>query len=223
MSATGGNSSHANAANSGSSNDAENAKNGMLANIYLSIGSSVGTGIAQSRAISAQGDYEKSVADTNAKLAQLQGKEALSAGDAEAARKEEQNRLQVGAARAASAASGTDVSSDTVTRNVNAIREIGAADELTIKNNAARTAWGFQTQSIMDTFKGQFAQLTAKAQSEQTLVTGGLKAVSGPMSIYGNYLRYTQRYDGRQASPGKTSNIPMGSGSDDTDDYEMMP
>lgn len=173
----------------------------MYATMFSSGASALSTGISESRAISAQGDYEKSVADTNAKLATLQGKQAISAGDAEAARREEENKLQVGAARAAAAAGGADISTGSTARTINAVREIGESDRLTIKNNAARTAWGFQTQSIVSTFRGKMAQLTAAARSRQTLITGGLKAIAGPSEIYGNYLRYTQRYDGKQGNP----------------------
>lgn len=173
----------------------------MYAAMFSSSASAVSTGISQSRAISAEGDYQESVANTNAKLAYLQAKQAQSAGDAEAARRDEQTKLQEGAARAASAAGGSDVGVGSTARVISSVGEIGEADRLTIKNNAARMAWGYKTQSMMDTFRGKMAQLTASAQSRQTLITGGLKAVAGPSEIYSNYLRYTQRYDGRQATP----------------------
>lgn len=173
----------------------------MYASMFTSSISSIGTGISQSRAISAEGDYEQSVANTNAKLADLHARESLSAGDAEAARREEQSKLQTGAARAASGASGADISSGSTARAIRSVGDVGAADELTIKNNAARQAWGYQTTGIMDRFKGQMAQLTAKAQSQQTLITSGLKAIGSPLETYGNYLRYSERYGGKQATP----------------------
>lgn len=173
----------------------------MYAAMFTNSISAVGTGISQSRAISAQGDYESSVANTNARLSELKANESLHAGDAEIARRNEETKLQTGAARAAAGASGTDVGSGSTARAIRSIGDIGSLDALTIKNNAARTAWGFQTQAVLDRFRGQMARLTAKSQSEQTLVTGGLRAVAGPLSTYSDYLRYSQRYDGRQGTP----------------------
>lgn len=173
----------------------------IYASMFTSAISAVGSGISQSRALSAKGAYDQSVAETNAKLATLQSKEALSAGDAEANRREEENRIRTGAARAGAGTSGVDVNSGSTAAAINATDFLSKEDELTIKNNAARTAWGFQTQSIVDKYRGQMAQLTAKSQSEQSLITGGLKAINGPLSIYGDYTRYNLRYGGKQASP----------------------
>lgn len=184
------------------------ATGGSSAPIYASMFTSgiaaIGTGIAQSRAINAQGAYEESVANTNAKLADLQSKQALHAGDAEIARREEQTRQQEGAARAASGASGVDVNSGSPLAVQKNIDFIGKQDELTIKNNAARTAWGFQTQALQDRFRARMARLTSKTESQQTLITGGLKAINGPLSIYSDYVRYSQRYGGKQATPNDT-------------------
>lgn len=177
----------------------------VFASMFVSGASSVSTGIAGSRAASAKGVYDESVANTNAKLAELQGKQALAAGDAEIARREQKSRLQVGAARAVAGASGADIGSASTSRAIQSVEDVSRMDALTIKNNAARTAWGFQTQAILDRSKGQMARLTSKVQSEQTLITGGLKAISGPASIYSDYLRYTQRYGGKQASPDNLS------------------
>jgi hypothetical protein len=174
---------------------------------YASMGvsalSAITTAIGSARAATAQGEIENSIAQTNAAIAGVQSKQTLEAGDIEASRKNLQTQQQVGAERASQGASGTDVASGSNALVRNATTGAGAIDELTIRNNAARQAWGYQVQATQDTFKGQFAQLTAKAQSEQSLLAGGLQAISGPAGIEANYLRW-QKYLG-----GSGGNMPF--------------
>lgn len=191
----------------------------IYASMFTSGISAVGTGIAQSRAVDAKGVYDESVANTNAELSRLQAKQAISAGDAEVARRDEENKIRTGAARAGAGASGADIGSFSTSLAIKSISDVNAMDVQTIKNNAARTAWGFQTQAIIDRFRGNMARLTSKAQSEQTLITGGLKAIAGPLSIYSDYVRYNQRYNGKQATP----NAGSGDSSGTDDAWEMMP
>lgn len=159
------------------------------------------TAVSQSAAIRAQGDYQAGIAKTNAAIAGIQKRQVLEAGDIAASRKNQETRQIVGTQRAAASASGTDVNSGS-----NALTRIGAdfagkIDEMTIRNNAARAAWGLQTQIIQDDYAGQFAKLTAASQSSQTLLTGGLAAISGPLSIQANYLRFARSQGGGSALP----------------------
>lgn len=167
----------------------------MFASMGISAISAIGNAFSQSRAFKAQGDYEAGLARTNSAIASLQSKQTLEAGDAEASRKNMQTQQQVGAERAAQGASGVDVASGSSALVRNATASVGAIDELTIRNNAARQAWGYQTEAIQDTYKGQFAQLTAKAQSQQSLLTGGLEAISGPLGIYAKYKYLESRFE----------------------------
>lgn len=167
----------------------------LYASMGLSSLSSILTTIGQARALTAQGEYEQSISETNAALARLQGKQTIEAGDVAASRKELETEGAIGAQRAAGGASGVDVNTGSSAIVGAATRGAGAIDELTIRNNAARQAWGYQTEAIQDTFKGQIASLTSKAQTDQTILTGGLQAVSGPLAIESNYLRWS-RYMG---------------------------
>lgn len=182
------------------------ANNLMYATMAMSAISSVGNAYSQSRAIKAQGAYQQAVSETNAKLARLQSDQAREAGDIMVSRRNLETRGVVGAQRAAAGASGTDVN---VGSNV-LVREgselAGTIDELTIKNNAARQAWGHETTAIQDTFKGQFDRMTSAAETQQTLLAGGMQAVSGPLAIYSNYKRNERS---------------MGGGSGPTTPYDM--
>lgn len=157
--------------------------------------SSIGTGYSQAQAFKATGRYQKSLADTNAAMTDLAGEQTLQAGDINASRKNLQTKARVGEELAQQGASGVDVGSGSAALVRSGTSLVGNIDELTIRNNAARAAFGYKIQGIQDRFQGQFAQLTAKSEANQSLLSGGLGAISGPLSIYSNYLRFA-RYSG---------------------------
>lgn len=167
----------------------------MYAGMGISAIGAITNAFSEAAADKAQGAYESTIANTNAEIAGVQARQTLETGDIEASRKELQTQGQVGAERAAQGASGVDVASGSSALVRGSTALAGGIDELTIRNNAARQAWGYQTQAIQSTFQGQFDQLTATSKSTQALLTGGLQAVSGPLSIESNYLRFA-RYMG---------------------------
>lgn len=171
----------------------------MYASMGLSAIGAITNALSQSRAIRAQGEYESSIANTNARIATLQSKQAIETGNIETSRENLKTQSILGSVRATQGASGVDVASGSSALVRSGISGVGAIDELTIRNNAARQAWGYQTEAIQDTFQGKFAQLTAKAKSFQSLLSGGLQAISGPLAIESNYLRF-QRYLGVKGS-----------------------
>src|SRR5262245_48979115 len=183
--------------------------------MYAAMGSSAissfGTAYAQAQAIKAQGDYRRSVADTNARIANLQAAETLEAGDIAASRENLKTMGRVGSLRAAQGASGTDISKGSNVLTRQATEFAGNMDELQIRTNAARQAWGFKTQAIMDTYEGQFAKMTAANQAQQTLLSGGMQAISGPLSIEANYLRWSRYMGGTGDAGGKPFNVTTGS------------
>lgn len=157
--------------------------------------SSFGTGYMQSRAFKAQGSYQEGLANTNASMVDLATKQTLEAGDISASRKNLETQARVGSERAEQGASGVDVGSGSAALVRGGTNLAGNIDELTIRNNAARAAFGYKVQGIQDRFQGQFAQLTAKSQANQSLLSGGLGALSSILGIQSNYLRWS-RYSG---------------------------
>lgn len=166
-----------------------------LASAGISAISSIGSAISQAGAYRAQGDIESTISRINGNIASLQSKETLEQGDVEASREELKTEQETGSILAGQGASGIDVSSGSSVLERNAVRSTGEQDALTIKNNAQRQAFGYNMQALQDTYKGQFAELTAKAQADQTILNGGLQAIERPLSMYANSLRW-QRYEG---------------------------
>jgi hypothetical protein len=175
----------------------------MVASMATSALGSIGTAYAQSQAFKAAGAYQAGLARTNAAMADLAGAQTIEQGDIAAGRRNLQTTEQVGTEKATQAASGVDVGSGSAALVRNGTNLVGAVDEMTIRNNAARQAFGYKIQAINDTSQGQFAQLTAKAQANQTLLSGGLGAISGPLSMYSNYLMWSRR-----SGMGGTATVP---------------
>ncbi len=173
----------------------------MPAMMGLSEASSIGTAFSQSAAIKAKGDYDSTVANANASIAGLSAKQTLEAGDIAASRRQLKTQQTVSAIRAGQGASGVDVTSGSSSLTRIGEDFAGRIDAMTIRNNATRQAWGYQTEAIQDTYAGQFAHLAATAKSQQTLITGGLEAVEGPLNIYSK-SQYLQRRMGGGAGSG---------------------
>lgn len=178
--------------------------------IYASMGLSIMGSISETWqsvvAARARGDYEKSIADMNATLARIQGQQALETGNYEAAKKEKQTEQLVGSIKAQQAGSGTDVNTGSNALVRSSVSNSSAMDVLTIKNNAARQAWGYDVQAINDTAAGEMSKLTAKSEENQSILNGGLKSISGPLAIGVRYLGWS-KYMGGDGS--KNNRLPF--------------
>jgi len=115
--------------------------------------SAAGTGVSVMGALQnasaqkASADYQAQVAAGNAKIATQNANFASESGEQQAAIQEQKTRSQVGAIEAAQGSSGVDINSPTATAVRTSQGELGALDAQTIRSNAARTAYGYQTQS----------------------------------------------------------------------------
>lgn len=156
----------------------------------------LGSAYSQAQATKARGDYASAVANTNARIANLEADQTIAAGDVAASRKNLETRQVVGSIKATQGASGIDVSTGSSAHTRISTEFAGKMDEMTIRNNAARQAWGFKVQAMNDSFEGQMTKMTASNQAQQTLLTGGLQAIEGPLSIYANYKRWSSHYGG---------------------------
>ena len=155
---------------------------------------SIGTAFSNSAAIRAQGKYQESVANVNANLAALTSKQVTQMGSIAASRRASEAEKESGGIRTATAAHGVDVQSASSSIERGSAETMGAIDELTIRNNAARQAMGYQIQGMEATAAGKFAGLQAEAGVEQTLLTGGLQAIEGPLATYEGYERWSRYF-----------------------------
>jgi hypothetical protein len=144
----------------------------------------------QASAASAQGQYAKAVDYENARLSDLEAKDATDRGQLEAQRQGLATRQAIGSSRAALAAQGVDVSSGSAADVQASESAVGALDELTIRNNAAREAWGYKVQGIQQRREGDVAAITGdmtasglRAQSWSDLLSGAAQTAYGIQKI----------------------------------------
>lgn len=143
----------------------------------------VGTGIAgygaiqQGNAAQSAADYQAQVATNNATIADQNAKSAVAAGNAQAEQQRMKTNAIIGAQVAAQASSGLDTGSGSPLDVRTSTKELGELDVLTIRNNAARQAYGYQSQS------NSFA-----AQSGLDLATGANAATAGQISSVSSIL-----------------------------------
>ncbi len=127
----------------------------------------------------------------NQKLANRSAADVLRIGGVEAGRVRTQASQVVGEQRAAYASSGVDVDSGTAMDVQIAARMIGELDANTIRNNAAREAWGIKTQGRQMRKQGEQARkqgyLQAQAYRDQatgTILTTGGSALRSGVDFY---------------------------------------
>lgn len=139
--------------------------------------SELATSLSQSAAERAQGDYQKQQFDTNARLAELQGEYAISQGEQAAQALSSQSKKLIGSQRAAFAAQGIEVSTGSAADIQVETAGQAALDVSTIRNNAWREAWGYRVQAQGYRAEGQQRKLASEFSANQTLLTGGLRAI----------------------------------------------
>jgi hypothetical protein len=160
-------------------------------------------------------NYQAQVAANNATIASEQAKQATAAGESNVENQQLQSRQKIGAILAAQAASNVDVNSGSSLDVRTSQQQLGQLDALTIQSNAARQAYGYQTQSVSDTAQSGLYQ----SQASNDATAGGIKAagsiISGASSAGNQYARWQQAAgSGGGGGTSSTAN-PFGSTSSD--------
>lgn len=145
---------------------------GALAALQLS------SGYSQAQAIEAEGDYQQSIYNINARFADVQAEDAIKRGDKEAIQLKKQAKKLIGSQRVALAAQGIDIESGSALEVQEDTAALAADDVMTIKNNAWKEAWGYRVQAFDFRNRGEFAKLSAKNKARNTLLTSGIQAFS---------------------------------------------
>ncbi len=148
-------------------------------------GATASNAISQSEASRAQGDYQRSQSYLNASLADRQGQDAIERGAADANTARRKGNATVASQKSQMAAQGLDVGAGGGSDEVlEATRTLSEAEQLNIKTNAWREAWGYKIAAINDRAEGDMAQIAGKGAAKQTLIAGGMQAVGYGASGY---------------------------------------
>lgn len=159
----------------------------LIALTGLSAGSQLLTSSAQASALKQQGAYERQIAETNSRLATIQAEDAIKRGEDDVKKLQRQTRMLKGSQRAALAAQGLDLTEGDALAIQEETAALGAEDVFNRRNNAWREGWGLRVQAQDLASRGRFAEITAKNQARNTILTGGLNAAK---SIAGGYYTF---------------------------------
>ena len=158
------------------------------ASVAGTVVSAVGA-MANADAQAKQAEYQGQVARNNQITANNNAQMAAQAGEIKAFNKEQQTRATVGAIKAAEAGSGIDVNTGTAVDVQAGAAETGMTDALTIRSDAMKTAYGYETQAVGFANQAQLDEM----QAENAPITGAFNAggtlLSGGANAYYNYKK----------------------------------
>ena len=143
----------------------------------------------------AQAEYQSDMAENNAKVSNWQAEDAVARGGEAAIQKQREAECLRGTQVARLASNGLDISSGTPLAILEDTMFFGQQDANTIRNNAAREAWGYKTQSAVSTASSQMYSSVASSQNS------GLAAGTSLLSSAGQYAAM----NGKSGSTPKTS------------------
>jgi hypothetical protein len=118
------------------------------------------------------GNERKKIADRNAELADFAAVDAEKRGATEAGLARMKTSKVVGQQAAAIGSSGVDIASGTPQAVMDETRAIGELDAQTVRNNAAREAWGYRSQGQDFRDQGKLDQQTSTFGAASTLLGG---------------------------------------------------
>ena len=147
----------------------------MMSGVISGVGS-VLTAQSQANALNTQAQFYDWQAKENTKRAGIQlDALALNTQSQIAAQGNKANEM-IGKQRTSFASQGVNVNSGSAATAQSQTSQISAANEMTIRNNAALEAWGIKTGSLQTSGQQQLQALGARTQASQTLALGGAQA-----------------------------------------------
>lgn len=144
-----------------------------------SIGASALGQVAAGQAASASAKYNSQVAANNAKIATQNASYAGQEGESKAAQSEANTRATSGAILATQGASGVNVNTGSAPDVRQSQAQVGMLEAMTIRSNAARAAYGYQTQAASDTGQSALDKAQAGYDSTAGFVNAGTSILGG--------------------------------------------
>ena len=148
---------------------------GIALSTWFAAGAAAGAAVTAYGAVQ-QGKAQEETAQNNAKTLQLQAADAQARGGiAEEAHRAKVRQIR-GEQRATLAASGVDMTYGTAASVLDQTTIYGELDARNISVNAAREAWGYETQAGNELFQGKTAKQQGYLSGVSTLLTGAARA-----------------------------------------------
>ena len=140
------------------------------------VGLSLASTGAQAISEFALGEARGELFKINERINRLRAEDARKRGQERVALKRQRGEKAIGATKAALAASGirTDIGS---ARDIQEeIRDVTEVDATTIRINALREAFGFETEAELASTEGKLARGRSRLSAVDTLLSGGVRA-----------------------------------------------
>ncbi len=158
----------------------------------------------QASAAEQQGNYEAKILNDNAGVADAQAADAIARGSIEEGRQRLATKQNIGSSRAALASGGVDVGSGSALDVQASEASLGELDALTIRNNAAREAWGYNVEGANDRQQARLAQLGGKNEASALRSQSVSTLLTGAANTYGLYSQSRQTKKDLRGSQYKT-------------------
>lgn len=141
----------------------------------------------QAKSLKAQADYQKSMAEVNSLFSNIQASDAIARGDKAAQQLGRKTKQLIGSQRASLAAQGIEIDSGSALEIQQDTATLSKMDEMQLRNNAWREAWGYKVESSTASANAQIGMNTNRFQARQTLITGGIQAANQAYSGYSQW------------------------------------
>lgn len=142
------------------------------------------TAYSSSQSAKAQAEYQSEVASANAKMAGYQAEDAMRRGEEDANQAARQAERMRGTQVARLASNGLDISSGSSMSILEDTAFFGAQDAQSIRNNAARSAWGYEQQGT--NAEADSAMYTSVARQQKPGQAAGLSLLSSAGQFAGS-------------------------------------
>lgn len=142
---------------------------------------------------SANAAYKAQVAANNQKIALENAGMETQSGEINAGNRGLKTRAQIGATKAGEGASGVDVNTGSFAKARASEAERGMTDALTIRSEAAKKAWAYETQAANFGAESQLDRAEADQASAAAPWVGIGSFLSSASSVGEKYWQYTQQ------------------------------
>jgi hypothetical protein len=137
-------------------------------------------------------NYQAGVAQMNAQIAAANADMAMYTGEVNAEKQGMETRYQIGTTKAVQGASGILVGAGSNARVTEGEALVGAQNVGILRSNAAKTAYGFNVQSVQDTAQAGLDTYAAKySKTAGTLAAAG-SLIGGVSSVAGKWTGAVQ-------------------------------
>lgn len=153
---------------------------------FIVMGAQVGGALYQGMAANSYSKYEEAQNQFNAKMSDLQARDALERGEKDVSKLRRTGKQVQGSQRVSAAGQGVLVDAGSPGELVDDTRKLVEEDIMTARGNAWREAFGYRVNAANYRIQGKAARQAGKAQMTNTLISGGMGAgATGISAFYG--------------------------------------